>query len=138
MEKYCEFEETCTGYCGSLAYGFYYKFSNNLVAYLYADNLAETIDLLEQVTNYEKNNGSYNDKLVSNFFGSFEFSVSLNGDMWCFSPLSGSGTPKDGLICSVIFEITNDELRKFFTDSVDRLINKYHVANQTNENVTSK
>lgn len=100
---------------------------------MYADDLAKTVDLLEQVMNYEKSNGSYDEKLIGEFFGSFQFNVTRNENMWCFEPLSGMGTPKDGLICSVIFEITNDELRKFFTDSADRLVNKYQNTNQTTE-----
>lgn len=152
LDKYNENEELDTHYSGTTTYGFSYKFGQNFSVFMYTEDLAKAVDSVQQAMNYESSqqNSHYDYNLVGEVFEAFHFNLmpqtwmGTTDNNWFFVPNTGMGTNKDSLICGVAFELTNDQLRQFFTDASVRLINKYQslghlqtTNEQTNtENVT--
>jgi hypothetical protein len=130
FNKCNEYEEFGTNNEGT-TFGFSYKFGSNFCVFLYTENLAKTVDLLQQVVSNKQLNNNYDTQLVRDFFETFELNAQSCDDGWLFNSQTGMLTPKDTLICGVTFALTNNELDNFFTDSTDRLINKYQSTNPT-------
>jgi len=111
--------------------GFSHKFCPYISVYMYTKNLEEAIDLVRCAVDHEQMNGQYDEGMVQDVFGSFHFFTTKESDgKWFITPNTGVGTMGDDLICGVAMQLTDDQVRDFFTKSLVHM-NKYSNSNST-------
>jgi hypothetical protein len=105
--------------------GFSYKFCPYISVNMYTQNLEKAIDSVRCAVDHEQISGHYDEGMVRNVFGSFHFSTIKESDgKWFISANTGARTKRYSLICGVAMQLTDDQVRDFFTESLVHM-NKY-------------